>query len=124
MLRTLATLTIAASFTAGVMASVKAIAVPPTPGSSQTMIGCLQRNQPSAGFRLSGVQGGAHKQVQIDSVAPGTVLETHTGHKVAITGTLVETGTAGKTPVAGKPAAAEPRIRVLSVKMVSATCSV
>ena len=122
MLRAVATAAIAVWFTASVMASVKAIASPATPGNSQTMTGCLQKGQTTSGFRLSDVQGSGPKQVQIDSVAPGTDLRTHVGHKVVITGTPVDSQTAGKPRVAEKPPAAEPAIRVLSVKVLSTTC--
>ena len=52
-LRATATAAIAVWCTAGVMASVKAIAKPATPGNSQTVVGCLQKDRTSSGLRLN-----------------------------------------------------------------------
>jgi hypothetical protein len=122
MFRALATAAIAVWFTASVMASVKAIANPATPGNSQTVTGCLQKGQTTNGFRLSDVQGTGPKQVQIESVPPGTDLRTYLGQKVVITGTRVDSHPIGKIPIADKLVVAEPAIRVLSVKTLSTPC--
>ena len=121
MVRAVATAAIAVCLTAGVIAA-KVIKKPETRVDSQTLTGCLQRGQTTSGFRLSDVQGGRPKQVQIDSVESGTDLSAHIGHRLAITGTLVGSSPGGTTQVDKKQPAAEPRIRVLSVKMVSKGC--
>jgi hypothetical protein len=75
------------------------------------MTGCLAKGDTATTWRLTNVEGGKVKQVEIGETAADLKLAPHVGHKVTITG----------TGLTGKPAG-EHHMRVDAVKMVSATC--
>lgn len=91
----------------------------------------VRREQPLSSTAAAGTSGttGSDKVGASDRTGPydlqGGEFKAHLGHKVEVTGTSGSTGkttvtTTGKDSVARKPL---PRFNVLSVKMLSATCS-
>lgn len=75
------------------------------------MTGCLEKGATATTWKLTNVEGGKVKAVEIGETAADLKLAPHVGHKVTITGTVLT----------GKPAG-EHHMRVEAVKMVSATC--
>jgi hypothetical protein len=95
---------------------------------SHTMTGCLEKGADATMFRLTDVEGAGPNTVELHADA-GKKLAAHVGHKMAITGEVVDPmtvakGTAGKPEPspAPTPGAKEHHMRVNSVKMVSETC--
>lgn len=93
-------------------------------GGSHSMTGCLQKgDEAPVPYKLTSVEGGGPKEVEIIGMAKGVDLAPHVGHKVTITGTTVSTKAAAKTEgTTAKKEAGEHHMRVTAVKMVSATC--
>jgi hypothetical protein len=87
-------------------------------GKPHDMTGCLAKGDTAATFRLTNVEGGKVKTVDITEMAPDLKLAAHVGHKVTITGTAVSAppATDGKKPTG------EHYMRVDAVKHVSPTC--
>jgi hypothetical protein len=75
------------------------------------MTGCLEKGSTATTWRLTNVEGGKVKAVEISETAADLKMAPHVGHKITITGTGLQ----------GKPAG-EHHMRVEAVKMVSATC--
>jgi hypothetical protein len=91
----------------------------------------VRREQPPSSTAVAGTSGttGSDKVGVSDRTGPydlqGGEFKAHLGHQVEVTGTSGSTGkttdaTTGENSVARKPL---PRFNVLSVKMLSATCS-
>ena len=91
----------------------------------------VRREQPSSSTAAAGTSGttGSHKVGASDRTGPydlqGGEFKAHLGHTVEVTGTSGSTGktidaTTSENAAARKPL---PRFNVLSVKMLSATCS-
>ena len=75
------------------------------------MTGCLEKGSTATTWRLTNVEGGKVKLVEIDEIAKDLKMAPHVGHKITITGHALT----------GKPAG-EHHMHVEAVKMVSATC--
>ena len=75
------------------------------------MTGCLEKGATATTWRLTNVEGGKVKVVEISETAKDLKLAPHVGHKITITG----------HGLTGKPAG-EHHMHVEAVKMVSATC--
>ena len=82
------------------------------------MTGCLAKGDTATTYRLTNVEGGKVKTVDITETAANLKLDAHVGHKVTITGTGLP---APKAEAAKKPAG-EHYMRVDAVKHVSPTC--
>jgi hypothetical protein len=91
----------------------------------------VRREQPPSSTAVAGTSGrvGSDKAGASDRTGPydlqGGEFKAHLGHKVEVTGTSGSTGktthtTTGESAAETKPL---PRFNVLSVKMLSATCS-
>jgi hypothetical protein len=107
--------------TAGVLATsgAQADAAKQKPaGKSHTMTGCLEKGADANTFRLTNVEGGGPKMVELHADA-SLKLTAHAGHKVAITGVEVDPQTIKKD---AKPAAGEHHMKVESMKHVAPTC--
>jgi hypothetical protein len=96
-----------------------------------TLANAIRREQPSSSIAAAGTSGttGSDKVGASDRTGPydlqGGEFKAHLGHTVEVTGT---SGSAGKTTdtTTGENATARkplPRFNVLSVKMLSASCS-
>jgi hypothetical protein len=93
--------------------------------SPYSMTGCLQKSDNSR-FRLTGVEGGGSRTIEITGAAKTVDLGAHVGHRVEITGTTVNAKKAAKAEGKTKKEMKEARglyMRVRSVKMLAATCS-
>ena len=94
--------------------------------SPYSMTGCLQRGDHDL-YRLTGVEGGGVKTIEIARAAKGVNLGAHVGHRIEITGTTVNAKKAAK--VSGKKkkdvqtVRSELHMRVESVKMLAPGCS-
>ena len=93
-----------------------------------TMTGCLEKGADATMFRLANVEEPGPKMVELHADA-SKKLAAHVGHKIAVTGTVVDPqttakGTAGKPEpgAAPTPGAKEHHMRVDSRKMISETC--
>jgi hypothetical protein len=75
------------------------------------MTGCLEKGTTATTWKLTNVEGGKVKLVEISETAKDLKLAPHVGHKITITGHALT----------GKPAG-EHHMHVEAVKMVSATC--
>ena len=75
------------------------------------MTGCLEKGATATTWKLTNVEGGKVKVVEISEIAKDLKMAPHVGHKVTITGHALP----------GKPAG-EHHMHVEGVKMVSATC--
>ena len=82
------------------------------------MTGCLAKGDTPMTYRLTNVEGGKVKTVDITQTAKDLKMDAHLGHKVTITGTAVP---APKAAAGGKPAG-EHYMRVEAFKHVSPTC--
>jgi hypothetical protein len=82
------------------------------------MTGCLAKGDTATTYRLTNVEGGKVKTVDIIETAAALKLDAHVGHRVTITGTTV---TAPKAE-AGKKPMGEHYMRVEGVKHVAPTC--
>ncbi len=82
------------------------------------MTGCLAKGDTATTWRLTNVEGGKIKTVDIVETAADLKMAPHLGHKVTITGTAAPAPKATDT----KKPAGEHYMRVDAVKMVSATC--
>ena len=75
------------------------------------MTGCLEKGATATTWKLTNVEGGKVKVVEIGETAADLKMAPHVGHKITITGTALT----------GKPAG-EHHMRVEAVKMMSTTC--
>jgi hypothetical protein len=82
------------------------------------MTGCLAKGDTATTYRLTNVEGGKVKVVEITELAPSLKLDAHVGHKVTITGTAIP---APKADASKKPAG-EHYMHVDALKHVSPTC--
>ena len=110
---------------AGVQAGLRAQAGQPAPAQGQKpapkphdMTGCLAKGDTATTFRLTNVEGGKVKAVEITETAANLKLDAHVGHKVTITGTGLP---APKADASKKPVG-EHYMHVDAVKHVSPTC--
>jgi hypothetical protein len=91
----------------------------------------VRREQPPSSTAVAGTSGGvgSHKDGARDPTGPydlkGGEFKAHLGHKVEVTGTSGSTGTTTDTTTSESDTERKPlpRFNVLSVKMLSATCS-
>src|SRR4029453_3780451 len=91
----------------------------------------VRREQPPSSNAVAGTSGkvGSHKDSARDPTGPydlqGGEFKAHLGHKVEVTGTSGSTGTTTDTTTSESATERKPlpMFNVLSVKMVSATCS-
>jgi len=93
-----------------------------------TMTGCLEKGADDTMFKLTSVEGAGPKTVELQADA-SKKLAAHVGHKMAITGTVIDPATATKgttgkpePSAAPTPSPTEHHMRVDSVKMVSDSC--
>jgi hypothetical protein len=82
------------------------------------MTGCLAKGDTATTYRLTNVEGGKVKTVDITETEATLKLDPHMGHKVTITGI----GISAPKMDAGKKPAGEHYMRVDAVKHVSPTC--
>ena len=83
------------------------------------MTGCLTKGDTAMTYRLTNVEGGKVKTVELTEVGKDVMkIDAHLGHKVTITGT----GLPAPKPAAGGKPAGEQYMRVDSFKHVSPTC--
>ena len=82
------------------------------------MTGCLAKGDTPATYRLTNVEGGKFKTVDITETAPALKMDAHLGHKVTITGT----GVSAPKADAGKKPAGEHYMRVEGLKHVAPKC--
>jgi hypothetical protein len=81
------------------------------------MTGCLQKGDTPMTYRLTNVEGGKVKVVDITEVSKEVMkIDAHLGHKVTITGTALPKPAAGAKPVG------EHYMRIEAFKHVSPTC--
>jgi hypothetical protein len=80
------------------------------------MTGCLAKGDTATTWKLTNVEGGKVKTVEITETAADLKLAPHVGHKVTITGTAVP------PPKDEKKPGGEHYMRVDAIKMVSTTC--
>jgi hypothetical protein len=91
----------------------------------------VRREQPPSSTAVAGTSGkvGSHKDSTRDRTGPydlqGGEFKAHLGHKVEVAGTSGSTGTTTDTTTSESATERKPlpMFNVLSVKMVSATCS-
>ena len=93
-----------------------------------TMTGCLEKGADADMFTLTNVEEAGPKTVELHADA-SKKLAAHVGHKIAITGTDIDSatikkGTAGKSEpgATATPGAVEHHVQVDSLKMISPTC--
>ena len=105
-------------FAAGLAFALSAAVVSVQAGQAQEqkpkphdMTGCLEKGETATTWKLTNVEGGKVKLVEISETAADLKMAPHVGHKITITGTALP----------GKPAG-EHHMRVDAVKMVSQTC--
>ena len=96
-----------------------------------TMTGCLEKGSDETMFRLTNIEGTGPKTAELHADAK-LKLSGHVGHKVAITGTAMDTKTTKKETsgtsgagagAASKEAGGEHHMRVTSMKHIAGTCS-
>jgi hypothetical protein len=81
------------------------------------MTGCLEKGDMPMTYRLTNVEGGKVKVVDITEVSKEVMkIDAHLGHKVTITGTALPKPAAGAKPVG------EHYMRIEGFKHVSPTC--
>jgi hypothetical protein len=93
--------------------------------SPYSMTGCLQKGDNNL-FRLTNVEGGGSRMIEITGAAKTVNLGADVGHRVQITGITVNAKKAAKAEGKTKKemrAARALYMRVRSVKMVAPTCS-
>ena len=99
-------------------------------GGSHMMTGCLAKGTEPNTFMLTQIEGSGPKEVELIG-APATLkLDAHVGHKVAITGTNVntraaarmESGTKKPAKAEQKEQAGEHHMKPTALKMIANSC--
>ena len=83
------------------------------------MTGCLAKGDTATSYRLTNVEGGKVKAVEITETAANLKMDAHVGHKITITGVGLP---APKEQAAGKKPMGEHYMRVDAMKHVAPTC--
>lgn len=121
----IACLSCAVWIVAAMASAPEAGAVKKKPASPYSMTGCLQKSGNNV-FRLTNVEGGGARMIEIVGARKVVDLSAHIGHRIEITGTTVNAKKVAKAEGRKKKDVIEDRrlhMRVVSIKMLAATCS-